>query len=62
MSQDTYRNTTLARAAQKLSQDCPDEIAIHFNDGSNITYGEAWASGAALASALLARKINPGDT
>ena len=62
MSQDTYRNTTLARAAQKLSQDCPDEIAIHFDDGSNITYGEAWASGAALASALLARKINPGYT
>ena len=62
MSRDIYRNTTLARAAQQLSQDCPEDIAVRFDDGSSMSYGEAWASGAALASGLLARGINPGDT
>ena len=62
MSRNTYRNTTLARAAQQLYQDCPNDIAIRFDDGSCISYGEAWESGAALASALLARGLNPGDT
>ena len=62
MSRDKYRNTTLAKAAQKLAQDCPDDIAIRFDDGSCMRYGEAWESGAALASALLARGINAGET
>ncbi|MDG1066683.1 MAG: AMP-binding protein [Luminiphilus sp.] len=62
MPRHTYRNTTLARAALKLSQNCPEATAIHFDDGSSISYGEAWTSGAALASALLARGTHPGDT
>ena len=62
MSRERYRNTTLARAAKKLAQDCPEEIAVRFDDGSYMSYGEAWTSGAALASALRAEGINPGDT
>ena len=62
MSRNIYRHTTLARAAQQLYLDCPNEVAIRFDDDSYISYGEGWGSGGAMASALLARGINPGDT
>ncbi len=56
-----HRNTTLVHAAQERAQKHGDEIAIYFDDGSSLRYGEAWADGLVLAGALHERGLRPGD-
>jgi len=57
-----HRNTTLAEQAQRLAIECPDDVAIYFDDGTALSYGQAWTRGAALASGLRARGISTGKT
>ncbi|MGD2007470.1 MAG: AMP-binding protein [Cellvibrionales bacterium] len=56
-----HRNTTLVHAAQERAEKHGDEIAIYFDDGSTLSYGEAWADGLALAGALYERGLRPRD-
>lgn len=62
ISDNRYRDTTLAQAAETLAETRPDDCAILFDNGDELTYRAAWRSGQQLAMAMQAAGLKPGDT
>jgi len=58
---DSFFRTTLAAEAQALAESRPDDVAIWFDNGDSLTFGDAWREGRALAAALAARGLAKGD-
>ena len=62
INNENYCNTTLAKQASMLAELHPNEVAIRFDDGQVMTFGEAWRQGLTLASAMQRAGVPPGAT
>ena len=62
ISDISNRNTTLANVAAELAQSRPEECAVLFDNGVELTYGEAWQQSQQLAAAMQSVGLRQGDT
>ena len=62
ISDISNRNTTLANVAAELAQSRPEECAVLFDSGVELTYGEAWQQSQQLAAAMQSVGLRQGDT
>jgi len=62
ISDHSYRHTTLAQVASQLASSQPTEVAIVFDSGATLSYGDAWNQSRLLASAMQKAGLKPGDT
>jgi len=42
ITETQYRQTTLAREAARRAEDRAEDIALYFDNGTTLRYGDAW--------------------
>ena len=62
ITDNSYRNVTLAKVAQERATNRPEETALLFDSGVRLSYGEAWAQANRLAQAIHKLGVKPGAT
>lgn len=62
ISDTTYRNLTLAQAAAARAKDRPDEVALRFDSGHTLSFGDAWRQANALANQIQRLGVTAGAT
>jgi len=62
ITETQYRQTTLAREAARRAEDRAEDIALYFDNGTTLRYGDAWQQGLRLAHAMQKAGLQAGET